>query len=433
MDLAQVSDISNSFAALRELTDSLTRAAAGWIPVGSERRELLRRARSAGPAALPTLFRSLTSGSELEATWAHFVLSRLGGARIIDRVSSIAADRTLSDHTRTRAIRLLTELRAPAPAEVTLGDPDLLLRSGVLALLDAFERGKSDVEMIFEQVADADLPLFASELCRHGGTRALGLVGRLLESDSLPPAVRRALERIADGQTAAKSVRPDGAALERGLNYLEAGRPQAARAHLQRFVGSRPAHPEGQSALGVCLLELGLAEEALVHLRLAAELDAAEPLHHWNLASAYEHAKRHGGCYLALRDYLALYDDGDQAHERRAEASAFVGAYERALLEAGAVPLSDMLHGPQRLARAHATLLEARPSEAACQFEAIVSCEPNHHLSWTHLGSAYLALGRTTEARACLERALMLAPDFALARRKLANLKWPTAEPDPRS
>jgi tetratricopeptide (TPR) repeat protein len=173
----------------------------------------------------------------------------------------------------------------------------------------------------------------------------------------------------------------------------------------------------------VCLLELNECDDALAHLREAARLEPDQPLHRWNLAAACKQAERMGGAYLALREYLALVDDGEGGDGRRSEARGFVRAYERMLRDSHpGVPLDDVLRGEELFARAYAALSEGRADEAQAGFEKVLALVPRHYPSWGNLGTAFLALGRSDDALRCFERALELNPDYAAARHNLALL-----------
>jgi tetratricopeptide (TPR) repeat protein len=87
------------------------------------------------------------------------------------------------------------------------------------------------------------------------------------------------------------------------------------------------------------------------------------------------------------------------------------------------VPLRDVLRGEELFARAYAALSEGRHAEAATGFEDVLALVPRHYPSWGNLGAAYLALERVTEARRCLERALELNPEYAIARHNLQLLQ----------
>ncbi|HEX4460965.1 MAG TPA: tetratricopeptide repeat protein, partial [Polyangia bacterium] len=268
-----------------------------------------------------------------------------------------------------------------------------------------------------------EVPAFIAELIRHGGHKAAPIVSALLQRGGLSDDSAQALRAL---QREAGTAPPDRAtqdALDRGLAYLEAGRPRAARRRLERFVARQPRSPEGRSALGVCLLELGELDGAVAQLTEAIALEPRQALHRWNLASAAKQAERMGGCYLALRDYLSLPDDSEGASDRRDEARNFVRAYERMLRGSHpGVPLSDVLRGEELFARAFAALSEGRHAEAANGFEEVLALVPRHYPSWGNLGAAYLALERVQEARRCLERALELNPEYTVARHNLELL-----------
>ena len=238
-----------------------------------------------------------------------------------------------------------------------------------------------------------------------------------------PPSRAPSSPSCAGKAAASKAERAAAQALDRGLEYLEAGRPRAARRRLERYVASNPRHAEGRSALGICLLQLDAHDEALAHLTEAAALEPDEPLHRWNLAAAAKQAERMGGAYLALREYLTLTDEGDGAAPRRAEARSFVRAYERMLRDSHpGVTLSDYLRGEELFARAYASLEEGAHEEAVRGFEAVLSLVPRHYPSWGNLGAAYLSLARKQDAERCLQQALALNPDYTLARKNLELL-----------
>jgi tetratricopeptide (TPR) repeat protein len=418
-------EISNALAPLRDLLASLKRASEGETPTGAERKRLLRRLQAAGNSAVPSLVRALASTVASEAEWACYLLGRLGGERVVQRVHRLLEDSDVSDQAKARALGLLSDLEAPIPSQVPLKDPDGLLSRSVRELvgsLDSAEDTAQAVELIVRQVPDPEVPAFAAELLRHGGRRARALLDALSNCGKLSQETRHALLDLATRRSPAPSLH----ALERGLAYLEAGRPRAARARLQRFVVGHPDNAEGQSALGVCLLELDQVEPALAHLEAAARLEPAEALHRWNLAAAAKQAERMGGAYLALREYLKLSDDSDGATERHKEARSFVRAYERMLRESHqGIPLSDVLRGEELFARAHAALSEGRAEDAQHGFEEVLALVPRHYPSWGNLGAAYLALEKREEALRCLHRALELNPDYTVARQNLALLEDP--------
>jgi tetratricopeptide (TPR) repeat protein len=87
------------------------------------------------------------------------------------------------------------------------------------------------------------------------------------------------------------------------------------------------------------------------------------------------------------------------------------------------VPLSDVLRGEELFALAFAALSEGRHDQAIHGFEQVLALVPRHYPSWGNLGAAYLAMERRDEARRCLQRALELNPEYALARQNLQLLQ----------
>ncbi|MGZ3404872.1 MAG: tetratricopeptide repeat protein [Polyangia bacterium] len=392
------------------------------MPVGADRAKLVRRARAAGPAVVPKLVAALASSDETEAGWAYHLLARVGGPRVVHALERLCSG-DASDVIKARALGLLSDLQAPMPPHVQLRDPEALLGRSVRELLEGLESPDEidqAVALIVDQVPEPEVPAFVAELVRHGGKKAAPVIKVLSARGGLTDDTVQALDTLYREATATAADRAALEALERGLEYLEAGRPRAARRRLERFVQRQPDNPEGRSALGVCLLELDEIDAAIDQLSEAIRLEPGQALHRWNLASAAKQADRMGGCYLALRDYLALPDDAEGAGERRDEAKSFVRAYERMLRgNHPGVPLRDVLRGEELFARAYAALSEGRNVEAAQGFENVLALVPRHYPSWGNLGAAYLALQRTSEAERCLERALELNPDYTIAKHNL--------------
>ncbi len=422
MNAPRTTDISRCLAPLREVVSSLVQARSGAVPAGADRAKLVRRARAAGPAVVPKLIASLTSTDETEAGWAYHLLARIGGPKVVGALERLCAG-PASDAIKARALGLLSDLQAPMPAHVQLRDPEALLGRSVCDLLEGLtspDEIDQAVALIVDQVPEPEVPAFVAELVRHGGKKAAPVIKVLSARGGLTDDTVQALDVLYREATASAADRAALEALERGLEYLEAGRPRAARRRLERFVDRQPDNAEGRSALGVCLLELDEIDAAIEQLAEAIRLEPGQALHRWNLASAAKQADRMGGCYLALRDFLALPDDAEGAEERRAEAKSFVRAYERMLRgNHPGVPLRDVLRGEELFARAYAALSEGRHAEAAHGFENVLALVPRHYPSWGNLGAAYLALDRTAEAQRCFERALELNPEYTIAKHNL--------------
>ncbi|MCS6914282.1 MAG: tetratricopeptide repeat protein [Myxococcales bacterium] len=426
MQQAVATEISRSLAPLRDVVHSLRAAAEGRFPEPAERRRLVRRARQAGAAVLPSLLRALSSASEGEAAWAMYLLRRLGNPRVVSRLRALLAAPQVDDRAKARALGLLADLKVPPPQQVVLRDPEALLETSVHELISCLGSRlelRQAVELVLEHVPAAEIAAFVREVIGYGGEAAWPLLEALLRDPRTPRAALAELQALAQGLPRSRGGR-DAQALNQALASLRAGKLRRARRQLESLRSLRPHDPEVASALGVCLLELGLPGEAMVHLQHAAELEPGEALHLWNLSSAARSADRLGACYRWLQAYLQADDHEVGAAERRREAQAFCQAYEAMLMEAYPdVPLERVLAGEELFAHAYAALSAARYEEATWRFREVISLLPRHYPSWGNLGAAYLAMDRTEEALHCLTRALELNPNYTIARENLALLQ----------
>ena len=428
MDEAVPTDISKSLAPLREVVAALAQAAAGRGPNRTQRRRLTQRAREAGAAVLPTLLRSLVSGTSVETTLAAFLLLRVAGPRVpvVERLTALLRDPTVHDDIKGRVLGMLSDLKAPAPQKVVLRDPEAMLEGSVADLLLASLNSRAEmaqaVELILEQVPAVEIATFVAEVLEHGGPHGLRLCDALIADPRLPQEVATQLEALLQ-QRAPRPSR-DSQLLSRALTQLQAGRPQRARKWLDSLVVNNPDDPEVRSAFGVCLLELNLPQAAMPHLARAVELQPDAPLHRWNLAAAARAADQMGVCYQTLRGYQQVPDDEDGGPERQRAAAEFCAAYEAMLLSTyPGVALDRVLLGEELFADAYAALAASRYDEATRRFREVLLLVPRHYPSWGNLGAAYLALDRTEEALHCLHRALELNPNYSIARENLALIE----------
>ena len=145
----------------------------------------------------------------------------------------------------------------------------------------------------------------------------------------------RDLLELADSHLQGERAADAAALLGRALELLAGGDRARARPLLEHVVGRRPDDAEAVSALGLCLLGLGMIDDALRTLARAAELEPTWPLHHWNLAAAAHRAGRLDVCAQALAEFLGRADEPgaaaiDAGHGRRvALARRFVADHRR--------------------------------------------------------------------------------------------------------
>src|SRR5262249_37300261 len=149
------------------------------------------------------------------------------------------------------------------------------------------------------------------------------------------------------------------------------------------YVRERPEDAEGRSCLGVCLLEMGKADDAIRELMRAARLEPDEPLRHWNVAAAARHARKPGTCYLALLDYARARARGRGRAARARAARRFTEEFARfAASEHGDATAENLARGEEIFDRAYRHLVAERFDDAATGFEAVVKLVPSHYASW---------------------------------------------------
>jgi hypothetical protein len=122
---------------------------------------------------------------------------------------------------------------------------------------------------------------------------------------ALPPAyyLGRDLLGLGDAHLGGRGlIAPGPAALARAVDLLATGEPVRAAAVLERC---DPDHPEVAAALALALLAQHRPAAALVALRRAVRAEPDWPLHHWNLAVAFQQLGDDRGCYHALRRFVA--------------------------------------------------------------------------------------------------------------------------------
>ncbi len=349
--------ISGSLAPLREVVGSLGRARGGACPTGLERQRLLRQARRAGLAVLPTLLRALGAESSFEAAWAHCLLRAVAAPgkppreRVLKRLNQLLQSPRHPDAVKARVMALLSDLGAPLGDHIVLQDPDALLAGSVRELLSSLDSAadlEQALDLIFSQVPDGELRQFLDEVAHHGGALARPLFSALIADPRLPAELAGhlmaqyrptpLLPRSAPARRQPPARERVLTRLAQALNLLNEGKLTQARRRLSRLLPEFPEQPAVHSALGLCLLRLGEAQEALAPLQRALELEPTVAAHAWNLAAAAQAAQRLDACYRSLRRYLDQRDDSDGAASRRRTAEQFCRSYRPA---ADAAPLAS--------------------------------------------------------------------------------------------
>lgn len=332
---ASLPSLSNTLEPLRDIVTSLRAAREGKMPAGRVRTRLLKRVEEAGAAALPALLRALHGDSAGEAAWAHLLLVRLGqgfGAGVRQRLDALVMDPRPSDTAKVRALAVLSDLGAPLSERVVLRNPQAVMNEAVRDLLSGLSEpgalGEA-IDLIFESVPEDELVGVLTEIAESGGEQTQPLITAVIGDIRTPAAVAQALtglcrpparlRRRASDALIAERVHER---LERALDLIQRGEPQAARRRLELLRSEHTEAAEVASALGLCLLKLGQAAAALEPLLRAAELEPHVAVHAWNVAAAAQAAgpDHHALCRAQLARYLGARDDHPGAAARRREA-----------------------------------------------------------------------------------------------------------------
>ncbi len=233
-----------------------------------------------------------------------------------------------------------------------------------------------------------------------------------------------------------------------GGAYLSQGENTLAQQYLQRAVTMQPDMAGAQAQLGVALLNLGDAGGALAHLQTAVKLDPKQPLPHYILARLYIAREEWPSAAAELSTLNKLEPDSVELHLQEAEyyqAQGDYGSAEEQYIAATKAPASTqgqsdggaapLQANPQlTLARFYtdvrglgcekglpaaqdsltrhpddpasldavgwALVLCHQPAEALPSLQKAVAASPDVPRYLYHLGKAYAALARYTEARA---------------------------------
>jgi predicted O-linked N-acetylglucosamine transferase (SPINDLY family) len=200
--------------------------------------------------------------------------------------------------------------------------------------------------------------------------------------------------------------------LEQAIRLHWSGRLDEAEQIYRAILVAEPKQPEALHYLGLARAGRGDLQGAgsLIAQSLDANPENAET--HFHFATILESMGRHQEAETAFKRAATLAPEFVEAHAGRARlllalnrAGEAVAAYDR-LLQANA-----QFPGA-RYGRGYALLMARRFEEAIADFD---QCPPGMAEALCGRGIALTALGRREEARASLDRALSLNPQFAPA------------------
>lgn len=172
------------------------------------------------------------------------------------------------------------------------------------------------------------------------------------------------------------------------VRYLQVGRVEEARAHLEEALRLKPQYAEAHSNLGSLLQAQGRLGEAIDQFRRALRLNPDDAHVHFNLGNALAASGRVKEAVDHFRHAVAITPDSFETHNNLAVALGTLGRVEEAMRHL-------------RLA------LELNPDYADAH---------------SNLGLALASAGKRDEAIRHLQRALEIRPDHADAQQNLRLL-----------
>ncbi|MCS6952776.1 MAG: tetratricopeptide repeat protein [Bryobacterales bacterium] len=217
--------------------------------------------------------------------------------------------------------------------------------------------------------------------------------------------------RLLEAEKALREVLAQGGRLpfvynNLGLVYQQQRAHERAMAQFREAIRLDPNYPAPRIALGASLLALGRAEEAVTELESAVRIAPREPLARLHLARAYE---RRGDPLAALDQWRSLVElaPGEPEH---------LYQLGRAYMRLSTWCLEQLRRSNHRSPRLYQMLGETFQSQGRLElavqaYQEAARLDP--HLPEIHfaLATAYLAQGKTAEARQALDRELALVPE----------------------
>ena len=209
---------------------------------------------------------------------------------------------------------------------------------------------------------------------------------------------------------------------------LSAVRPADAIAPLREAARIEPSNPVIQHDLGLACLEVGQLPEAIAALQRAVAANPRYTDAYFRLGIVLEKLGNISGAIAAYDRATKLLPSLTEAWFRagalvctlghRDEA---VGCFRRAAATGGKTSFG-------RLGKARALLIEDRNQEAEKALRETLVVDPTNAMAYDLLGNLLSETGRFDEARACFERAIMLAPLLAGSYYDLVRCRPVTSE-----
>jgi len=194
---------------------------------------------------------------------------------------------------------------------------------------------------------------------------------------------------------------------------LQAGRPADAIAPLRDAALLEPSNPLIHHDLGLACLEVGCVPEAIAALQRAVASHPGYTDAYFRLGIALEKLGNIRGALAAYDHATKLLPSLTEAWFRAGALVYTIGHREEAIgcFRRAAVTGGRSSFG--RLGKARALVIEDNNQEAEQVLRETLVADPGNAMAFDLLGSVLSELGRFDEARACFERAIVIAPMLA--------------------
>ncbi len=195
--------------------------------------------------------------------------------------------------------------------------------------------------------------------------------------------------------------------------FLRAGRPGDAIAPLRDAALLEPSNAMIQHDLGLACLEVGRVTDAIAAFERAVACNPRFADAYFRLGIALEKLGNIRGAIAAYDRATKLLPSLTEAWFRAGALAYVLGHREGAIGCFRRAAMSGDRNGFGRLGKARALLIENRNQEAEQVLRETLVADATNAMAYDLLGNLLSELGRFSEARACFERAIAIAPLLA--------------------
>ncbi|MGE3390507.1 MAG: tetratricopeptide repeat protein [Gammaproteobacteria bacterium] len=249
---------------------------------------------------------------------------------------------------------------------------------------------------------------------------------------------RRTSRQAADaGRVAAVARRPDRASLDaagqataQAARLHAEGQYQAALNAYYAALTLAPDHAPALHGLGVVCFQLGRADDAIVLVRRAVQVDPTVAEYHNNLGTLLAARRQLEEAIVCHHRALQLAPTFAEAHNNLGNALRQFGRYDEALLCFERALTHRPGYAEAALNRGNVFGDRHDYASALAAYEQAVRLDPGLADAHNAMGTALKRLGRFDDALAAYRHALALAPDAAIVHYNLGTALYEAGQPE---